>query len=83
MQNPSTKTSSSFSKNLLPQVTNPRTAADMAGYSSALEDWETNLRLFATAGGVVPTGDAERLAFVKLLPQDVAAFVMFLLDMPE
>ena len=54
----------------------------MAGYASALEDWETNLRLFTTAGWVAPTGDAERLAFVKLLPPDVAAHVMLHMDMP-
>ena len=26
---------------LLPAVTNPRAAVDMAGYASALEEWET------------------------------------------
>ena len=54
----------------------------MAGYSQALEDWETNLRLFTPAGGAAPTGDAERLAFVKLLPPDVAAHVTLHLDLP-
>ena len=38
-------------QDLLPAVTNPRAASDMAGYAQALEDWETNLRLFTAAGG--------------------------------
>ena len=65
----------------LPAVTNPRAAVDMAGYASALEDRETNLKLFTKAGGVAPTGDAERLAFVKLLPPDVAAHVTLHIDL--
>ena len=35
-------------QDLLPAVTNPRAASDIAGYAQALEDWETNLRLFAS-----------------------------------
>ena len=69
-------------QDLLPAVLNPRAAVDMAGYVQALEDWETNLRLFTTAGGAAPTGDAERLAFVELLPPDVAAHVTLHLDLP-
>ena len=69
-------------QDLLPAVTNSRAAVDMAGYSSALEDWETNSRLFTTAGGVAPTGGAERLAFVKLLPPDVAAHDKLHIDLP-
>ena len=55
----------------------------MAGHLSAHKDWETNPGLFPTAGGVAPTGDAERLAFVKLLPPDIAAHVTLRLHLPE
>ena len=66
----------------MPAVANPRAAVDMARYSQALEEWETDLRLFTTAGGAAPVGDAERLAFVKLSPSDVAAHVPVHMDLP-
>ena len=53
---------------LFPAITNPKPASDVHHYDEAIRDWNTNLRLFKTAGGQPPTGDAQRLAFTKLLP---------------
>ena len=41
------------------------------------------MRLFKEAGGQRPTGDAERLAFTKILPPDVAAHVTLHMDFPQ
>ena len=41
------------------------------------------LRLFAQAGGQRLTGDAQKLAFTKLLPHDVAAHVTLHMDLPQ
>ena len=64
-------------------ITNPRPASDIHYYDEALRDWNTNLRLFKQAGGAPPTGDAQRLAFTKLLPPDVAAHVTLHMDRSE
>ena len=68
---------------LLPAITNPKLANDIHHYEEALRDWNTNLRLFTTAGGQPPTGDAQWIAFTKLLPPDVAAHVSLHMDLPE
>ena len=44
-------------QDLLPAVINPRAAVDMAGYSQALEDWETTRRFCLPR-----LGDPHRLA---------------------
>ena len=67
---------------LLAPVTNPRGATNLEGFASALEVWDTNIRLFKVAGGRAPEGDAKRIAFVKLLPPDVRANVTLHQDMP-
>ena len=67
---------------LLPLISNPNSTADIHHYYDALRDWNTNLRLFKEAGGQRPTGDAERLAFTKLLPPDVASHVTLHMDLP-
>ena len=41
------------------------------------------MRLFKTAGGQLPTGDAQRLAFTKLLPPDVAAHATLHMDFTQ
>ena len=65
---------------LLAPVTNPKGAATMAGFAEALKLWETNIRLFTAAGGKAPEGDAQRIAFIKLLPPAVAAHVTLYSD---
>ena len=63
-------------------MTNPRGASNLEGFASALEVWDTNIRLSKAAGGQEPEGDAKRIAFVKLLPPDVRAHVTLHQDMP-
>jgi hypothetical protein len=53
---------------LLPQISNPRPAADIHGYEGALRDWQTTLRLFSEAGGREPDHETKRFAFARLLP---------------
>ena len=64
-------------------ITNPKSASDIHPYDDALRDWNTNLRLFSEAAGQRPTGHAERLAFTKLFPPDVAAHVTLHMDLPQ
>ena len=52
----------------------------LAGFAEALKLWETNIRLFTAAGGKAPEGDAQRIAFIKLLPPSVAAHVTLYSD---
>ena len=68
---------------LLPIVTNPKPAQDINHYDEALRNWNTNLRLFAQAGGQKLSGEAQKLAFTKLLPHDVAAHVTLHMDLPQ
>ena len=68
---------------LLPAITNPKPASDSNHYEEAIRDWSTNLRLFKTAGGQPPTGDARRLAFTRLLPHVFAAHVTLHMGLPE
>ena len=63
-------------------MTNPRGAANLEGFASALDVWDTNIRLSKAAGGREPEGDAKRIAFVKLLPSDVRAHITLHQDMP-
>ena len=64
-------------------MTNPQGAANLDGFASVLEVWDTNIRLFKAAGCREPEGDAKRIAFVKLLPPDVRAHVALHQDMPQ
>jgi hypothetical protein len=68
---------------LLPLITNPRSASNIDHYDDAVREWTTNLTLFKEAGGQPPTGDAQRLAFTKLLPHDVAAHVTLHMNLPQ
>ena len=68
---------------LLPLISNPRSAADIQHFDDALRDWNTNFRLFKEAGGPRPVGDAAKVAFTKLLPPDAAAHVMLHMDLPQ
>ena len=70
-------------KDLLPAVTNPRPATSLDDLSTALEAWDTNLRLFSAAGGVPPSSEQKRLSFVAMLPPDVSAHVTMHLELPQ
>ena len=49
-------------KDFLPAVTNPRPATSLDDLSVPLEAWDANLRLIASAGGVIPSRDQTRLS---------------------
>ena len=68
---------------LLPQITNPKPATDMLGFEGAMRDWQTTIRLYTEAGGEKPTGEPERMAFIRLLPPDVAAHVLLHQALPQ
>ena len=70
-------------KDLLPLITNPRAATTLDGITTALEDWDTNLRLFREAGGSEPNDESKRLTLVQLLPPDVSAYVAMHMELPE
>ena len=70
-------------KDLLPLITNPRAATTLDGITTALEDWDTNLRLFREAGGSEPNDESKRLTIVQLLPLDVSAYVAMHMELPE
>ena len=59
-------------KDLLPLVTNPKSASNMDDLNTALEKWETNKRLFERADGKPPDAEQERLAFIGILPGDIS-----------
>ena len=46
---------------LLPLVTNPKSASNMDDLNTALETWETNRRLFERAHGKLPDAEQERV----------------------
>ena len=68
---------------LLLLISKPTSAADIHHYDDTLRDWNTNLWLSTEAGGQRPTDDAERVAFTKILPPDVAAHVTLHMDLPQ
>ena len=59
-------------KDLLPLVTNPKSANNMDDLNAALETWETNKRLFERADGRLPDAEQERLAFIGILRSDIS-----------
>ena len=69
-------------KDLLPLVTSPQPATNLDDLAQALEPSDTNLLLFKAAGRSEPEPGAKRLAFVGILPPDVAAHVSMHLDEP-
>ena len=63
-------------------MTNPKGAANLEGFASALEVRDTSIRVFKAGGGRDPEGESKRIAFVKLLHADVRAHVALHQDMP-
>ena len=62
-------------KDLLPLVTNPRAAPSMDMIEQAVQDWDTNIRLFRKAGGSEPADGQKRMTFIRMLPMEVGAYV--------
>ena len=69
-------------KDLLPLVTNPKTAGNMDDLNTAFETWGTNKRLFQRADGKLPDAEQERLAFIGILPSDISPNVIMEMAKP-
>ena len=70
-------------KDLLPLITKPRSASSLDGISAAFEDWDTNIRLFKAAHGSEPTDETKRLTLLQMLQQDVSAYAVMHMELPE
>ena len=62
-------------KDLLPLVTNPKGAATLEKVESAIDDWDTNVRLFQLAGGTAPDSESRRMSLIGMLPLELSAHV--------
>ena len=51
-------------RDLLASVTNPKGAASMDKVETAVEEWDTNIRLFVAASGEAPTEEAKRMTLM-------------------
>ena len=70
-------------KDLFLGFTNPRPATSLDDLSVVLEAWDTNLRLFAAAGGVITSPD-QKFVFVHCqLPPDISAYVTMHMELPQ
>ena len=69
-------------KDLLPLITNPKPATNIDNITVALENWDTNQRLYKAAGGDDIIEAQKRLAFIQMLPRDVCAYVTMHLELP-
>ena len=54
-------------KDFLPKVTKPKAAPSADLIEQAIEDWDTDIRLFVKAGGRSPLDDARRLTLIQIL----------------
>ena len=70
-------------KDLLPLITKPRGASSLDGISAAIEDWDTNIRLFKAAQGSEAVDETKRLTLLQMLPQDVSAYVAMHIELTE
>ena len=62
-------------KDLLPLVNNPKGVSALEKVEGAIDDWDTNVRLFQLAGGVVPDNEARRMSLINMLPLELSAHV--------
>ena len=60
-------------RDVLAAVTNPKGAASMDKIESAVEDWDTNIRLVAAANGEPPSEEATRMTLIQMIPIDISA----------
>ena len=70
-------------KDLLPLITNPKAASSIDAIPLALENWDTNQRLYKAAGGDDISEQQKRLTFIQMLPRDVCAYVTMHIELPE
>ena len=53
-------------REFLVSVTNPEGATSMDKIESAVEEWDTNIRLFVAANGEAPTEEAKRTTLIQM-----------------
>ena len=70
-------------RDLLASVTNPRGASSIDKIESAIEEWDTNIRLFVAADGMAPTDVTKRMTLIQILPMDIAAYVSLHESLPD
>ena len=56
-------------------MTNPKGAATLEKVESAIDDWDTNVRLFELAGGVAPERGSQRMSLISMLPLELSAHI--------
>ena len=47
----------------------------MDNVESAVEAWDTHLRVFVAANGEAPTEEAKRMTLIQMLPMEISAFI--------
>ena len=70
-------------KDLLPRVTNPKSATSIDKVEDAVRDWDTDIRLFKKAGGQEPPDEQKRITLVRMLPMEIAAHVSLHWELAE
>lgn len=70
-------------KELQALINNPKGAHNIDELKQRVEDWDTNCRLMIENGGVLPSDETMRLAYVEMLPPDLNTNVSMKLDEPE
>ena len=70
-------------RDLLAAVTNPKGASSIEKIEAAIEEWDTNIRLFVAADGDAPTGDMKRLTLIQMLPMEIAKYISMHEPFPE
>ena len=68
---------------LLAAVTNPKCASSIEKIEHAVEEWDTNIRLFVAADGDAPTGDMKRMTLIQMLPVEIATYISMHEALPE
>ena len=70
-------------KELLPLVTNPRSAGSLDDFEGKLVEWETNCRLMVENGGESQSDETKRLALIEMLPPEINSYVTLHMDEPR
>ena len=58
-------------------------ATNLDDQPKALEDWETNKRLYTESGGTLLEESQERLAFIEMLLADINVYLTMHMDLDE
>ena len=71
-------------RDLLAAVTNPKGAASMDKHESAVEEWDTNIKLFVAADGeMMLMEEAKRMTLIQMLPIELSAYISMHDQLPD